>query len=398
LSMETKTYRGRTLDEILPQIKRELGPDAVITRQRNGLTGGVGGFFQRECIEVEAHAAERAFDAYDDETAAMPPAEEESAFTPDPLPPGAATSEGMSSRAIQEMLEQAAPFADPEGSAPRQPEAREQAPFLQHLSLATREHDAPQTNLSPAAKAIGAALAEASIDSTLASELVADTVTHELPFASPRSLKRLVRAALARRIPIASATGSARVVAFVGSGGAGKTLCAARAAAAYAAAGGVELTCLALRPRDGGGELRSLLESLGAGVLVAMTGIEARALIEGRREPSVVVVDTPAVSARSEAGIDELAGDLRALGDVEVHLSLPSSSSAPATRALLESLGPLGVSRLALTHVDDSTDVGGAVDTAIKAGIPFSYFSSGSDLPGGLEPASAEQLAAWVVP
>src|SRR5947209_2415312 len=97
-TMDTKTYRGRSLDEILPRIKAELGPDAVITRQRNGLTGGVGGFFQRECIEVEATPATRRFDAYDEEPE---PAEQ---FVPDELAADSATSEGLSSRAIQEML------------------------------------------------------------------------------------------------------------------------------------------------------------------------------------------------------------------------------------------------------------------------------------------------------
>ena len=43
----TVTYRGRSLEEVLPQIREELGPDAIIERQRTGLVGGVGGFFQR---------------------------------------------------------------------------------------------------------------------------------------------------------------------------------------------------------------------------------------------------------------------------------------------------------------------------------------------------------------
>src|SRR3954447_20092754 len=76
----SKTFRGRTLEEVLPQIKAEFGPDAEIVRQREGLTGGVGGFFQRPCIEVDARAAEpeqepapaRRFDAYDDEESVTP--------------------------------------------------------------------------------------------------------------------------------------------------------------------------------------------------------------------------------------------------------------------------------------------------------------------------------------
>ena len=49
--MTTKTYRGRSLEELLPKVRAELGPDAVIVRQREGLTGGVGGFFQKRLVE-----------------------------------------------------------------------------------------------------------------------------------------------------------------------------------------------------------------------------------------------------------------------------------------------------------------------------------------------------------
>src|SRR3954454_22801072 len=92
---EVKTYRGRTLEEVLPKIKADLGPDAEIVRQRSGLTGGVGGFFQRSMVEVEARGpAEgpaspepgarspegRRFDAYDDEPAMPEP------YTPEPDP------------------------------------------------------------------------------------------------------------------------------------------------------------------------------------------------------------------------------------------------------------------------------------------------------------------------
>src|SRR3954463_10808551 len=91
---ETKTFRGSSLEEVLPKIKADLGPDAEIVRQREGLTGGVGGFFQRACIEVDARPGApaqalqpapsgRRFDSYDDEPA-MP--EPFPAFEPDPVP------------------------------------------------------------------------------------------------------------------------------------------------------------------------------------------------------------------------------------------------------------------------------------------------------------------------
>src|SRR3954468_8953554 len=100
MTTATKTFRGRTLEEVLPQIKADLGPDAEIIRQREGLTGGVGGFFQRTCIEVEARVGEESaeeplaprFDAYDDD---------QPAFEADPLPERA-TQEGLATPGIQE--------------------------------------------------------------------------------------------------------------------------------------------------------------------------------------------------------------------------------------------------------------------------------------------------------
>ncbi|HEY1520567.1 MAG TPA: hypothetical protein VGL69_04820 [Solirubrobacteraceae bacterium] len=61
-----RTYRGRKLEDLIPQIRAELGPDAIILRQREGLMGGVGGFFAQKCVEVDAQAAPR-IDIYDDD-------------------------------------------------------------------------------------------------------------------------------------------------------------------------------------------------------------------------------------------------------------------------------------------------------------------------------------------
>src|SRR6202042_3154878 len=54
-----RTYRGRKLEDLIPQIRTELGPDAIILRQREGLMGGAGGLFAQKCGEVNAQAAPR---------------------------------------------------------------------------------------------------------------------------------------------------------------------------------------------------------------------------------------------------------------------------------------------------------------------------------------------------
>jgi hypothetical protein len=55
--MTTKTFRGPSLEEVRDQVASELGADAMITKQREGIVGGIGGFFGRRCVEVEAAPA-----------------------------------------------------------------------------------------------------------------------------------------------------------------------------------------------------------------------------------------------------------------------------------------------------------------------------------------------------
>jgi flagellar biosynthesis GTPase FlhF len=48
--------------------------------------------------------------------------------------------------------------------------------------------------------------------------------------------------------------------------------------------------------------------------------------------------------------------------------------------------------------MDETTRVGGLLDTLIDAGRPLSYVSQGTGVPGGLEPADASDIAAMVLP
>src|SRR6476620_647260 len=97
---ETRTYRGSTLEELLPTIRAELGENAVIIRQREGLVGGIGGFFARRCVEVEAQAAPVAPAAA--HTPAMPAGRVFDAYDAAPAPPSVAAFEDELARAEAE--------------------------------------------------------------------------------------------------------------------------------------------------------------------------------------------------------------------------------------------------------------------------------------------------------
>ena len=69
----SRVYRGRSVEELVPQIQRELGADAIIVRRRDGLTGGVLGFFQHPFVEIEAMSGPEGIDVYDDDEPVGPP-------------------------------------------------------------------------------------------------------------------------------------------------------------------------------------------------------------------------------------------------------------------------------------------------------------------------------------
>jgi flagellar biosynthesis GTPase FlhF len=155
---------------------------------------------------------------------------------------------------------------------------------------------------------------------------------------------------------------------------------------------------MALRPPDGGAELRGLLEPLGVGVTVVESGEEARAHVAGALSHALVVVDTPAVSPGDAAEVGRLGADLETLALDEVHLALPSTYSGAVAAELAERLAPLRLTHVALTHMDETTRVGGLVDFVIAAERPVSYVSQGTEVPGGLEPADPLDIAALVLP
>ena len=409
--MTTRTYRGRSLEELLPQVRAELGPDAIITRQREGLTGGVGGFFQKRMVEIEATAPDGASLDVRDDTPAVPDfmehlssaqqAAETFEFEPDayvdvpveddtwaawsaaqPVPPAPAVSPVLSEHvpavpSPPHQLEWA--DAPPPAPAP--------APLPVHVpretGVAWPEDAAPLRD----------ALVGHGLAPSLAEDVVSDTVTHLVPLSSGAKLRKLVATELARRIPVSSvrnATG--RVVAFVGAGGAGKTHCVGHLAAAYAQSSGQPVACVALRPRDGGSELALLLAPAGVPMRVATDGPSAAAHVAALRAHALVFVDTPAAQPRAKAELRTLQSELRAIGADEVLLTLPATSSAAAADDLVTATRRLGVSGLALTHADETDHLGPAVGTAIATELPFAYVSKQAN-GSSLRPAAADELA-----
>lgn len=393
---EPRTYRGRDLDELLPRIREELGPDAIVIRQREGLDGGIAGFFQKRCVEVVARPATPGVDSYDGAAA------EPAAVAPEPPAPAIAEIMRVASpfieqlRAAEEEVAREEPveesvtgafgttaYAMSSGSAALAvAPVAEQEPVPAPLALVPDEAVVPfepaavaSTGVEPAERTGAAAaheraLVAAGIAPALAAEIVEATISHVLPFEPRRTLKRALREALARRIPLTPPVAAGgRAIAFVGAGGSGKTLCASRLATAYDEHSDLAVTTLDLR------------DAPHAPV---------------RTDGTLTVIDTPAVSPGSAADVKKLASALRRLGSPEVHVAVPATLSSAAVRTLLDGLAPLRPAAIALTHLDEVDHAGPVIDAAIARAIAISYTSDSSNA-DGFGPADPAALAGRVL-
>jgi flagellar biosynthesis GTPase FlhF len=416
--VDSRTYRGRTVEELLPRIQRELGADAIIVRRREGLTGGLAGFFQRPFVELEATEGGPRLDVYDEQDLAsvsptasghstyashqyepVPDIEHEPARAapehrpfyerepPRLRPDGAYVTERLAELARSRPSEPARasvfePLArGPVALAPSAPDppdpfavVLEQAEWSPPPNPASSRSPrvAPHSHTRVRANVRGALL-ELGVSERFADELIDVAATHILPLAPRAGLSEAVRAALAQRILVAPplpTKGAAVVV--VGPGGSGKTSCCAALLGAYRKGSPLPASCATLVRGAAGGELRMLLSPY----LMKLTPIDAqrsiRALSKTRSE-GLLVIDTPPLSRGDRSGMRRLATMLGELKPERVVIALPATLGARASAQLLEALRPLRANALAVTHADETDQIGVAVEAACTFGLAPEY-------------------------
>jgi flagellar biosynthesis protein FlhF len=385
---ETKTYRGKNLDEVLPQIRTELGEDAIILRRREGIVGGIGGFFGRRCIEVDAIAspiataptvalpARTVFDAYD---------------------AGNDASGGVENPVIRTMMDQAHPFAQALQAAELRVETVAPEAAAED-EVADEEFQAiafPPIAGDGDWDAAASAAAAAGLPSAVVESLARDARRAMQPFAQDSSPLGLLERALARQIKVEHGWRTKRrTIALVGAAGAGKTLTAAKLCHAYATGSTIAVRTLSLEPPADAYRLGALTEHLDIGLRVAQTPDTAARAAARMSGESLIVVDTPPVSATDPDGIADLAAMLEAVRPDETHLVVPAWADARASAELYEAItAHFPVTRLTITRLDEISSVAPAVGLSFTLKRPLGYVTDGRRPIGGLRPADAAELA-----
>jgi flagellar biosynthesis protein FlhF len=438
-----KTFRARSLTDALAQVRDELGPDAVVIRRREGLEGGVAGFFQKAVVEIEAQPGGAALLTADAPGTSL--LDDDAPIVPEPMPaptqiaPGLARGAAAAGFAAALATAEHAPPTPPEGATPAAPlrphvdaavdaipHPRDSAPEVVPVVTAPAPEVVPVVTVPatapvfvpepvgvPAPTAgtdlavppghaeadrVAATLRRAGLSEAFCAAVLDEAMVHGLPFAEEghTALRPLVARALARRLTVAPLSG-ARAVAVVGAGGSGKTAVVARLALAYAAARRLPVAVIALRSKDSGAELARLLAPAGVPMWATDDVEGAAARIANLRRGALVLVDTPALPPQMRTDpfvADAFAADLRRLGLDEVHFALPATLAGEVAREMLVASRAVGADRIAVTHSDATARLGMPVELAVEAGLPISYLADSVTV----RPAAAEDLAFALLP
>jgi flagellar biosynthesis GTPase FlhF len=477
---QTRLYRGRSIDELIPKIEAELGVDAIVVRRKRGLEGGIGGFFQRPYVEIEAKAGGPRVDVYDESSGApaLPPALQAVAgrqayplpaapqtaagaqvyaakrplaqelgpdeYIPTPLPRrpvGSYVTDTLASIAAAGMPEPTAAAAGmPEPTVedpPRAPapaeEFRELTPdtFGAALAEAAAQPVALESELErieddmgedmpklsvvrPRVQALAPRPAtprwervRASIEHSLTAlgiseemtrELIDSAIAHAVPFAPRVGLARAVHGALVARIPVNPLLpAQSATVAVVGPGGSGKTSCCAAVLGAYRRAGTLPASCASIMLEAELGQPAMLL-SPHVMEPASIGSTRAREALSDARREGLLLLDMPALSPAERPAIRMVAGLLQELKPDRVVVALPATLGARAAAQLLEALRPLGASGLAITHADETDQIGVAVEAACRFDLAPEYLLDRGRVRGGLTRIDPTHLADRLLP
>jgi flagellar biosynthesis protein FlhF len=374
--VQLRRFKGKALPDVVAQVRAELGPEAVILHTREA-PRGFSRFLNGRSVEVVAAVDDRA----PGRLATAPPVERPPAAAPPrpawaPPPPPAAPP---------------APPAPVLSLEPVQAEIAE----LRRLLLRFGGARGLPSSMAP----VYSWLVNAGVDEPLAFRLLDEIPTTDAN--GPLSVEALTAAVERRvagilRVSAAPPTITRGTVAFVGPTGAGKSTTLAKLAVRAHLEGVrpciVSLDALSPAPAT---PLEAIARIVGLSHEVATTPPQVRAALEQPTE--LKLIDTPGLGRTDQAGIAALAPLLHAARPSEVHFVMPATMKADDALATLAAFGPLWVTRVTFTKLDEASTFGSILGVAAESALPVSYVAAGRDVPDDLHPATAAELARRVL-
>jgi len=403
--MQTRTFQARNMTEAMQMVKAELGPDAMIISSRKERRKGILGMFTRPVIRITAAAeppAPRRSVPYQEES------REDStrdAFRRSMLEPLARDLRELRER-VDSLTTTSQAVPAQAASAPQQsvepvtPEVREFKRMMLDAVMAEAETAVqPAAAVSAPLGRVSAALHEAGVGEAAIRVLMEKALAASGRIDREEDLIARLKESLESTTkcsgPIRLKRNGTKIAALVGPTGVGKTTTIAKLAALYTMGRKAKVALVTIDTFRVGAveQLKTYSRIMGVPLEVASTPKELESALSKHQDKDLILVDTIGRSPRDHEMLEGLRTMLDSSFSIEIHLCVSATTRERELRAIVESFGTLGISRLLVTKLDESCSFGAIVNLQTEKKLPLSYFTRGQRVPEDIEPASSRKVA-----
>jgi flagellar biosynthesis protein FlhF len=367
--MRIQKFAAKDMPDAMRQIRREIGPEAIILHQRQFRDGGFWKTFKRPGVEVLA--------AVNTDLPATPP---------------------LQRPQIRPVRQQSRP-SDTQALVDIQRTVGEV-----HEAIARLE---TMTELPSQVSYLGENLAQ--IYQNLLHQEVTRELAHNLVHQvfkelSPQALENeptvrsQVKAQMERQLrvvdPLRVVPGKTRTIFVIGPTGVGKTTTLAKLAANFALN---EQRRVALLTTDtyriaAIPQLRTYGEIMGLTLDVAYSPSELQDLVLRHQDKDIVLVDTPGRSQHNQPMLEEMVDFMRAVPSRTLYLAVSAASKYRDMLDVVNHFGTVSIDGIIITKLDETVSFGPILNLASEVGLLLAYYTNGQDVPADIEIADSRRI------
>jgi flagellar biosynthesis protein FlhF len=419
--MNLQTFRAPTMAECLAEVKRVMGPDAVILHTRTLTIKRFLGLKRREIVEITAgrglnqggprnqrrpHQMQRGGamgggNGYGDNGGGV------ATVVRDRVPSGTVTIQSRGGESVG-----GAPQLPYAGGASHDPAAmtelvdqvktlREMMREMQHRD---RMKDAPDVPAELYEEY--QLLIDNQVERELAEEII-KTIGRTLrpdhlqqkPFVREKIAEQLEKhLPTAGPIQRIKASGP-HVVALIGPTGVGKTTTIAKLAAKLKLdekrkVGLITIDTYRIAAID---QLKKYADIIKTPLKVVGSPEDLRDAVGSMADCDFVLIDTAGRSPKDTLKLNELKTFLDAARPEEVHLVISSTASRECVELAIERFGDVRIDKLIFTKLDEARSIGTLIGVVRAVKKPLSYVTTGQDVPADIEVARGKRVAQLIL-
>jgi flagellar biosynthesis protein FlhF len=408
--MRIKKFVAHSLKEATEQMKKELGPEAIVVSSRKVTRGGPFNFLGRDAFEVTG--------ALDD----TPPSAQNTyrrrpavGFEKHLDQSRASMDEENAVAGLRRIAEQ---FGDRQADdvraatgrrRPDQPELFELRSDMEDVkgTLQAIVEQLKYAHMPPLPDMLQKAysrLIQHDVDEHLAADIIQAVYTraNQEQITNRSYLEKQLLATIAAIIPTAEAEKSrrkrTRVIALVGPTGVGKTTTIAKLAAINKLLSGLDVGLISADTYRIGAieQLRTFAGIADIQMDVVYKPAEVGPALRKFKGKDLVFLDTVGRSQRSKKELYDLAKFVFAADPDETHLVLNASTNVKTCEEIIDQFKVVKPNRLIFSKLDEAATYGPMLSIIHRHNLPLSYVTTGQAVPDDIRQVQASQLAAMV--